>query len=69
VGASVPPWGRAPVRIAAITWSSVHDPMPVVGSGVMFGARHTPLPPGPGASNPPANSFVVSGVPDALIGV
>ena len=53
------PLGRIPRRTALSNSSSVHAPMPVSRSGVMFGA--TMLPNGVSMARPPANGLPVSG--------
>ena len=46
------PFGRRPSRVAVMICSSVHLPIPVVGSGVMFEAYTVPN--GPSYLRPPA---------------
>src|SRR4030088_2628434 len=48
-----------PFRTALSNWSSVHEPMPVSMSGVMFGA--TILPNGVSIGRPPANGWLFCG--------
>src|SRR5262249_39558385 len=65
-GPMVVPSGRLPSRIALMISPSLHLPMPVSGSGVMFGAWATPKP----SSNlvPPASSLPGTG-PCGVCGV
>ena len=55
-GPSVLPSRPRPSRIARITSSSVHRPIPVSGSGVMFGEIHVPSP-SSSSWKPPARCF------------
>src|SRR5688572_2922393 len=61
------PSGRCALRIALTIWSSVHDPMPVSISGVMFGAYA--LKTGSSMTNAPAKFLLSSGLPSARRGV
>src|SRR5688572_1897038 len=61
------PSGLRALRIASTIWSSVHEPMPVSMSGVMF--RAYALKTGSSMTNAPARFLLLSGVPSGRRGV